>query len=313
MAITHAMASTVASDATTTLIRSTDWNSNHVIGDASVYSTQLVGSSGSIVFGRATAGAGAGTEFACTTAGRDLLDDAAALNQRATLGLGAIATKAGYGFKAMNFLTSTAGTFAAGSGVSLLVIEAWGGGGGGGGVGSTLAANSVSGGGGGSGGYGMVTVTTVTTSGYAYVCGTGGSGGTTLAKGTSGGISTWTSSSGVRLTVNGGGAGSTMATGLTVLASAGGGGAAVGSGGDVNLVGQAGDMGIRLNGTLGFGGNGGAAPFAPGANGIGGMRTAGTAAIGYACGGGGGQCTTENTACNGGVGTQGLIIVTEYY
>lgn len=44
------------------------------------------------ILGRATAGAGAGEEIACTAAGRALLDDASAADQRTTLGLGTMAT-----------------------------------------------------------------------------------------------------------------------------------------------------------------------------------------------------------------------------
>lgn len=49
------------------------------------------------VFGRSTVGGGAGEEITCTAAGRALIDDATAGDQRTTLGLGTMATQAASG------------------------------------------------------------------------------------------------------------------------------------------------------------------------------------------------------------------------
>ena len=52
---------------------------------------KMAASATDVLFGRSTAGAGAGEEIACTSAGRALLDDANASAQRTTLGLGTAA------------------------------------------------------------------------------------------------------------------------------------------------------------------------------------------------------------------------------
>lgn len=55
--------------------------------DNSVVAARLKATATDVLFGRSTAGAGAGEEIACTAAGRALIDDANAAAQRTTLGL----------------------------------------------------------------------------------------------------------------------------------------------------------------------------------------------------------------------------------
>lgn len=59
----------------------------------SIVAARLAATATDKIFGRSTAGAGAGEEIACTSAGRALIDDADASAQRTTLGLGTIATQ----------------------------------------------------------------------------------------------------------------------------------------------------------------------------------------------------------------------------
>jgi len=62
-------------------------NSTTIANDAVTYAKMQNVSATDMILGRSTAGAGDVEEIACTAAGRALLDDAAASNQRTTLGL----------------------------------------------------------------------------------------------------------------------------------------------------------------------------------------------------------------------------------
>lgn len=66
------------------------------LADDAVTYAKLQNTTGSnVLLGRSTAGAGTVEEISCTAAGRALLDDADAAAQRATLGLGTLATQSG--------------------------------------------------------------------------------------------------------------------------------------------------------------------------------------------------------------------------
>ncbi|MEN6644291.1 MAG: hypothetical protein ABFE08_17770 [Armatimonadia bacterium] len=77
VSLKHKFASAKADGADPSLVKPSNWNDEH---DLTLATDTLLG--------RATAGAGAVEEVACTAAGRALLDDATAADQRTTLGLG---------------------------------------------------------------------------------------------------------------------------------------------------------------------------------------------------------------------------------
>ena len=89
MTITH----TTPADGTFSAAGDAAWDEAHTVADNTLVAAKLSASDTDIIFGRSTAGAGAGEEVPCTAAGRALLDDAAASDQRTTLGLGTIATQ----------------------------------------------------------------------------------------------------------------------------------------------------------------------------------------------------------------------------
>lgn len=93
MAVKHTFVSAIADGGDATLVQPSNWNASHTVDDNTFVAAKLSASATDVVFGRSTAAAGAGEEIVCTAAGRALIDDAAASNQRTTLGLGTIATQ----------------------------------------------------------------------------------------------------------------------------------------------------------------------------------------------------------------------------
>jgi hypothetical protein len=195
----------------------------------------------------------------------------------------------GFGSGVQTFASS--GSFVVPAGVTQVEVEVWGAG-----AGSYASIGGLASGGGSGGGYGRKLVSgLVPGQSVAVIVGAGGAAGTTggTAAGPGG-----TSSFGQLVSASGGS--------LNFLAntSAPGNGATppgVGVGGDVNLIGSAGQAGI-----LNQGGMGGASPMGgtqnSGGNGNSGIFPGGGAA-------GAGTGASSNTAFNGAAGAGGLIVV----
>jgi hypothetical protein len=195
----------------------------------------------------------------------------------------------------------------------LLKITVVGGGGGAGGAAATSGQASAGGGGGG-GGTAIAWISNPTSS-YTYAIGAGNGGGTGNAAGTAGGASNFNTT----IIGGGGGAGggsAASAVGAVPLSTVGAGGTA--SGGSLNMAGGSGEVGLGFGTNGAVGGKGGASAFGPGtiANGFNGSGHANGAGGGnnYGNGGtGGANAGTQATAASGGAGSNGVIIVEEFY
>lgn len=207
----------------------------------------------------------------------------------------------------------TGTSYAKPAGCRAILVELVGGGGGGGGAGGGVAAQGASGSGGGAGGYARKYYDVSALAGpFTYAVGQGGAGGlATPAAGTAGTASTFTDGT-TLVTANGGGAGQLMAVGAGALIARGGRGAAVSTNGNLNTKGNAGAPGIRLSGTIGVGGNG--APGFMGGGGNGSVSTGLDDSPNAPGGGGeGGNVVNGGASVAGGAGTDGAVIIWEFY
>lgn len=201
--------------------------------------------------------------------------------------------------------TPTAGT------MNILVQMVGGGGGSGGGAGSTITFNAAGGGGGGA--FCQKYITAIASS-YTYTIGAGGAAGSAGNNNGSAGSATTFNSGALSAGGGGGGEGSAGKNGNNFDGLGGAGGVA--SGGDLNVPGGAGGVGIILTTSAAGAGSGGSTQFgqAPGANftlpsGVA-SGIAGTPNTGCGASGASSNAYPGNVA--GAQGGSGLIIVYEY-
>ena len=223
-------------------------------------------------------------------------------------------------YRAVRVLEFTAnGTYIPLPGSKAAFFEAVGGGGAGGG-GATSSSTASVGGGGGGGAYSCARLTSASanwTGSYAIAVGAGGTAGAAGAAGGNGGNSSVTNTAGtVVAAAYGGTGGPVLAAGTSITFQAGGAGGAASSGtGDMKVDGGQGFQGVRLSGTVAWGGCGSGSLLCPegggGAAGATGGSAGGAAtASGYGSAGGGGA--TLSTSCVGGAGIQGIVRIWEF-
>lgn len=205
------------------------------------------------------------------------------------------------------YLTTTGShTYTPTTGTSFILLQMMGGGGAGGGATGGTSACGVGGGGGG-GGYLEKIVTSISGT-YSYTVGAAGAGGT--GTGGNGGDTTFVNG-GTTYTAGKGSGGVTLASGTSTTTTAGG-AAGTSTNGDLNVSGQTGQRGYRLSGTSGSAGTGGSTRWGQGGLAQFPFASASDAPAGYGAGGGGSLSFTS-TNVGGTSGTQGIIIVDEYY
>lgn len=231
--------------------------------------------------------------------------------------------KAGVEFSPIMNVTETlltsGSTYTVADNVVAALVYCIGGGGGGGGAdnGDTAATAVAAGGGGGGTAIKVYSKAELGTS-CTYSVGGGGTAGTNLGgNGGNGSPSTFTpNGTGAELTGNGGNGGTGLNTSgqtapLTIARGTGG----SATGGDINVHGADGGLGIVLSASIIYGGDGGMSIFPP--DGTGAVLSAGGVADGaagtnYGVGGGGAAAINTTAGAAGGVGASGAIWIVEF-
>jgi hypothetical protein len=218
----------------------------------------------------------------------------------------------GYTLQSVSEIAQGTTTYTPPAGVRALMVHCVGAGGGGGGC-TTTTTSAAAGGGGGSGAYSRRFITSPKSS-YTVAVGTGGTAGAnTGGTGGTGGDTTFDSPA--VCTAKGGAGGVGQTAGTAVASAAGGlGGAAASGVGDTLIDGSEGTAAFRLSGTQAIPGDG-----APGSGPFGGGRVgtdaSGAGVNGKQWGGSGSGALVQNgsAAAAGGAGSNGRIIVEEYF
>lgn len=226
--------------------------------------------------------------------------------------VGALETKVALSQVMHTYTTTTTWTKPATAGYIGSVIEVQAGGGGSGAIPAGTASNGTASGGGQGGQYLRVYLTAAALPSSAVATpGAAGAAGVSAGAGGAGGDSSF----GALLIARGGGGGAAgLANGLTLAASLGGantqtpGGTATP---DYNRPGGDGKNGVRYNGILSVGGDGGESQIA-GSRRVAGISNGGTAGYNYGGGASGGSGQNAGAA-NGAAGGAGVIIVTDLY
>lgn len=213
--------------------------------------------------------------------------------------------------RAPQVITSGVGqTYTPPTNCTRIMVECLGGGGGGGGS-ATGAGTSGGGGGGAAGAYARKYYSTAGAT-FTYTVGVKGTGGAAGNNAGNAGADTTFTDGTTLVTAKGGNGGAGSAGSASILAGLGGAGV-IATNGDENGVGENGDGGMTLSATLAVGGKGGGS----GRFGTGGQakitQGGGNAATGRGSGGGGGAMLNNGGTVAGGDGTDGLIVVHEYY